>query len=161
MYTFNIKTWIDNGVEAIKYDHRIWISKTQFGNSIGHSNRASVIQYYSSKHKRQRNEIQDCDDYQPCRVFLEEELVMKILIDTRTTAVVKAKAKFGINQHHPILTKEQSICSKILKVFTEIIEQYFILNERIDFYLPKHKLAVEVDELGHLDRDEEDEIKRQ
>ena len=94
-------------------------------------------------------------------MVLDEELVMKILIDARTTAVVKAKANFRINQHHPILTKEQSICSKILKVFTEIIEQYFILNERIDFYLPKHKLAVEVDELGHLDRDEEDKIKRQ
>ena len=115
------------------------------------------------KKKRQRHEIQDCDDYQPCRVFLDEELVMKILIDTRTTAVVEPKANFGVNQHHPILTKEQSIGSKILKVFTdkEIIEQYFILNERIDFYLPMHKLAIEVDELGHLDRDEEDEIKRQ
>ena len=96
-------------------------------------------------------------------MFLDEELVIKIFIDIRTTAVVKPKANFGINQHHPILTKEQSIGSKILKVFTdkEIIEQYFILNERIDFYLPKHKLAIEVDELGHLDRDEEDEIKRQ
>ena len=45
MYTFNIKTWINNGVEAIKYDQKIWISKTQFGYCIGHSNRASVIQY--------------------------------------------------------------------------------------------------------------------
>ena len=45
MYTFNIKTWIDNGVEAIKYDQKIWISKTQFGYCIGYSNRASVIQY--------------------------------------------------------------------------------------------------------------------
>ena len=37
----------------------------------------------------------------------------------------------------------------------------FVLNERIDCYHHKHKLAIEVGELGHLDRDEEDEIKRQ
>ena len=46
-------------------------------------------------------------------MFLDEELVMKILIDTRTAAVVKPKANFEINQLHPILTKEQSIGSKI------------------------------------------------
>ena len=34
------------------------------------------------------------------------------------------------------------------------------MNEKIDFYLPKHKLAIEVDELSHLDRDEEDEKKK-
>ena len=36
------------GVEAIKYDHKKWINQTQFGNSIGHSNIASITQYYSS-----------------------------------------------------------------------------------------------------------------
>ena len=50
-----------------------------------------------------------------------------------------------------------------MKVFSdeEIMKQYFVLNWRIDFYLPKHKLAIEVDELSHLDRDEDDEIKTQ
>ena len=51
----------------------------------------------------------------------------------------------------------------MMKVFSdeEIIEQYFVLNGGIDFYLAKHKLAIEVGELGHLGIDEEDEIKRQ
>ena len=30
-----------------------------------------------------------------------------------------------------------------------------------DFYLPKRKLAIEVDELGHFDRDQTPENKRQ
>ena len=38
----------------------------------------------------------------------------------------------------------------------EIIERYFALDKRIYFYLPKHKLEIEFDELGHLDRDEKD-----
>ena len=85
------------------------------------------------------------------------------MMDNKTTAVVKFRAKLGIDQHDTILTKENSIGSKIMKVFSDekIIGQYFVWNERIDLYIPKHKLAIEVDELGHLARDEEGETKRQ
>ena len=84
-------------------------------------------------------------------------------MDTRTTKAVEFRAKFKINQHDLILTKEQSIGSKIVKAFPneEIKEDFFVLNEKIDFYFPRHKLALEVDELGHLDRNEEDEMRRQ
>ena len=69
---------------------------------------------------------------------------------SRTTAAITFRAKLGINRNDPMLTKEQSIGLKIMKVFSEeeIIEQYFVLNERIDFYLGKPKLATEVAELG-------------
>ena len=40
-------------------------------------------------------------------------------------------------------------------------EQLFVLNEKIDFYFPRHKLAIEVFELDNLDRNKEHEIKRQ
>ena len=39
--------------------------------------------------------------------------------------------------------------------------QYSILGYRIDFYFHKHKFAIEVDELGHADRNLSDEIERQ
>ena len=44
---------------------------------------------------------------------------------------------------------------KIKKTFMveEIIEDFSALNYLIDFYFPKYKLAVEIDELGHSDRD--------
>ena len=85
------------------------------------------------------------------------------MMNTRTTATVKFRDKLGIDQHDPILTKEQWISSKIMKVFSnkEIMEQYLVLNEKIYFYFLKHRLAIETDDLGHLDRDEEDEIERQ
>ena len=43
----------------------------------------------------------------------------------------------------------------------EIIEDFSALNYLIDFYFPKYKLAVEIDELGHADRDSVKENKRQ
>ena len=38
--------------------------------------------------------------------------------------------------------------------------QYSVLGCRIDLYFHKHKLAIEVDELGHADRNLSDEIER-
>ena len=117
-------------------------------------------------------------------MFLKEELAVTIIMDTRTTKAVEFKAKLKINQHDPILTKEQSTDLKIVKAFPnkkiketkgqsiglkivkafsnkKIKEKFFVLNEKIEFYFPRHKLAIEVDELGHLERNEEDEIKIQ
>ena len=39
--------------------------------------------------------------------------------------------------------------------------QYSVLGCRIDLYFHKHKLAIEVEELGHADRNLSDEIERQ
>ena len=62
-----------------------------------------------------------------------------------------------------INTKEQSVISAIKDAFegedTEI--QYSVLSYRIDLYFHKYKLAIEVDELGHADRNVNNEIERQ
>ena len=39
--------------------------------------------------------------------------------------------------------------------------QYTVIGNRIDLYFYKHKLAIEVDELGHADRNLNNEIERQ
>ena len=39
--------------------------------------------------------------------------------------------------------------------------QYSVLGYRIDLYFHKNKLAIEVDELGHADRNLSNEIERQ
>ena len=39
--------------------------------------------------------------------------------------------------------------------------QYSVLGYRIDLYFHEYKLAIEVDELGHIDRYINDEIQRQ
>ena len=39
--------------------------------------------------------------------------------------------------------------------------QYSVLGYRADLYFHKYKLAIEVDELGHTDRNNNSEIERQ
>ena len=61
------------------------------------------------------------------------------------------------------MTQEQSILTKIKDSFSteEIIFEHFVLGYKIHAYFLKHKLAIELDERGHNDRDLKSEIERQ
>ena len=61
------------------------------------------------------------------------------------------------------MTKEESVLLKIMKAFAkeEIKLQHSVLNYYIDLYFPEHRLAVEIDEKGHLDRNKNKEKERE
>ena len=84
-------------------------------------------------------------------------------MDCRTTSVHKFRTRIGFKQYDVILTKEQSVLTKIMSSFEEenIQTQNNVLNYRIDLYFHDHKLAIETDENGHSDRNIDYEIKRQ
>ena len=62
-----------------------------------------------------------------------------------------------------IKTKEQTAINLIKDAFEgqDMQTHYTLLGYRIDLYFHKHKLVIEVDELGHADRNLSDEIERQ
>ena len=62
-----------------------------------------------------------------------------------------------------INTKEQTAISAIKEAFEgeNMQTQYSVLDYRIDLSFHEYKLAIEVDELGHNDRNTNDEIQRQ
>ena len=72
------------------------------------------------------------------------------------------RVKLGFNPVDSIMSKQESIGLKLKKVFLgeEIIEDFCAVNCLIDFYFPKYKLVVEIDELDHADRDLVKENKR-
>ena len=61
------------------------------------------------------------------------------------------------------MPQELSVLTKIRETFSteEIIFQYSVLGYKVDAYFLKYRLAIEVDEKGHQDRDFECEIERQ
>ena len=71
---------------------------------------------------------------------------------------MNCEIKLVFNQLDPIMTK-----LRLGKLFPneDIIEDFSALNYLIDYYFLKRKLAIEVDELGHKDRDKTKENKRQ
>ena len=90
--------------------------------------------FFKTEHKL--HEIQDCDGYQPYRIFLEEELTVTIMLDTQGIAeAVGFRAKLGISQYDPIINKQQSVGSKIKKEFKR-------RNNRIMFCFKQKKWFV-------------------
>ena len=69
----------------------------------------------------------------------------------------------GFRLHDAINTKKQTVLKSIKDSFDgeDMQTQYSVLGYRIDLYFHKQKLAIEVDELGHADRNLSNEIERQ
>ena len=69
----------------------------------------------------------------------------------------------GFKEDNIYLNNEDSVENIIKTVFSkEIISiQHLVLSYEIDIYFPEHRIAVEIDELGHTNRDNNKEITRQ
>ena len=69
----------------------------------------------------------------------------------------------GFRENDIMLTKEQSVLKLIMDASEaeNMRTQYSVLGYRIDLYFHDYKLALEVDEKGHKDRNIDHEIQRQ
>ena len=78
-------------------------------------------------------------------------------MDCKTPTAIEFRYKLGYSQHNLILTKEQSVLMRIMKIFAkeEMILQHSVLDYRNNLYFVEYKLATEVDEKGHMDRNED------
>ena len=166
MYTFSINTWNKIDVEAIKYNGEKWVNENYLEKVISYKNlTGNRTQQYSDELKKKRCEIQDCEDFQPCRKLIAEKLTIHLIIDIKTVKAGELKTRLGFNQLDPIMTKQQSIGLRIRKTFPneKIIEDFYVkkFDYMIYFYLSKRKSAIEVHELGHKDRKSEKENTRQ
>ena len=65
--------------------------------------------------------------------------------------------------HDVINTKEQTITNSMKDTFERenIQTQYSVVGYKTDFYFHKYKLEIEVDQLGHTNRNINNEIERQ
>ena len=97
------------------------------------------------------------------RIFIDEKLAVKVIMDCRTTSAHKFRTRLGFKQYDVILTKEQSVLTKIMSSFEgeNMQTQYHVLSYRIDLYFHDYKLAIEIDENENSDRNIERQNKRQ
>ena len=100
-------------------------------------------------------------------MYVHEDIAIGIIMQSRLSKpkMIKFRADLGFNQINLILIKEQSVVITLLKAFSaEKIElQHKILkNERVrtDMYLSESKFVLEIDEKGHIDRNQNEESGR-
>ena len=112
-------------VDVIIFNGKKWLNEKHIEDQLRHSNLLAITNQEPSELKKQRQEIQNCGKYQPCRRFLEEDFAIQIMMDSRTAPAVHFKTKLGFKQHDPIMTQEQSVLSKIVTLFAaeEILQQ--------------------------------------
>ena len=84
-------------------------------------------------------------------------------MDCRTDESWNFKRSLGFRLHDVINTKEQTVLKSIKDEFEgeDMQTKYSVVGYRIDLYFHKHKLAIEIDELGHAERNLSNEFERQ
>ena len=84
-------------------------------------------------------------------------------MNCRTDKSCSLTKKLGFKLRDEINTKEQTIIYSIKDTFEreKIQTQYRVLGYRIDLYFHEYKLAVELDELRHTNRNINNETERQ
>ena len=90
-------------------------------------------------------------------------MALKVPMDCKTDESYNLKRNLGFRLDDVINTKEQTVTNSIKDAFEgeNIQTQYSVIGYRTDLYFHEHKLAIEVDELGHADRNLSNEIERQ
>ena len=117
---------------------------------------------YPSDHRKHRYDLIEEPKKEVNRIFIDGKSSIKVIMDCRTTSADKFETRLGFKQYDVILTKEQSVLTKIMSSFEGENKQTQcnVLSYRINLYFHEYKLAIGIDENGHSDRNNEYEVKR-
>ena len=158
-------TYENNDIEVIVHSiGMLWLNEKHIEEKLGLKDLLATSNKYDPVYKKHRYELVNRPKKQPNRRFLRSDLALKVIMDCRTDESCNLKRNnLGFRLHDVINTKEQTVLKSIKDAFEgeDMQTQYSVLGYRIDLYFHKHKLAIEVDELGHADRNLSNEFERQ
>ena len=146
------ETLENNDIEVIIDGvNTLWLNEKHIEEQSGHKNLPAIISKYDKIYKKHRYELVDEPIKQPNRRSLRIDLALKIIMDCRTDESWILEINLGFNLHDVINTKEQTVLRSTKDAFEgeDMQSQCTVIGYRIDLYFHKHKLAIEVDELGH------------
>ena len=155
------ETYENNDIEIIVDGiGTLWLNEEHVEEKLGHENLPVITNKYDSVYKKHRYEFVDKPKKQPNKRALHSGSALKVIMGRRTNKSCNLKKKLGFNLHDVINTKEQAVLKSIKDAFKgeSLQTQYSFLGYRIDLYFHKHKLAIEVGELEHADRNLSNEI---
>ena len=162
MVDISKETYKKNDIEVIVDGiGMLWLNEKHVEEKLGHKNLTVITNKYDPVYRKHRYELVDKPKKQPNRRLLRSDLELKNIMDCRTDESCNLKKNLGFRLHDVINTKEQTVINSIKDAFEgeDIETQYSVLGYRIDLYFHNYTLAIEVDELGHSDRNLE--IERQ
>ena len=98
-----------------------------------------------------------------CFAYAHEDVVIPIIMGGRSPEAIEFRSRLGFTQYDITLKKESSGLKSIMEHYEgeDMETQYQVLNYRIDFFFREYKLAIEIDEKGHKDRNKDYEKQRE
>ena len=88
MTVINKKTYENSGAGVIVDDNVILrLNGKHIEIGLDQGNLPAATKIYDSDYGKRSYELVDNDDYQPCRVFLREDLALKVITNCRTEEV--------------------------------------------------------------------------
>ena len=107
-------TYERNYVETmVDSDGILWLNEKHIEEGLDYKNLQMVTVKYLSDPRKQRYELENEPKRQRNRIFMHKELTTKVFMDCRRTAAHKFRTGLGCKQYDIILTKEQSVLTKI------------------------------------------------
>ena len=164
MVNINKETYENNDIEVITDKlSKLWLNERHVQQQLGLKSLPALTNKYDAEYKKCRYELNESTKQPNRRRFIYNELGLKVIMDCGTDESCNRKRNLGFTLHGVINTKEQTVINSIKDAFEgeDMQTQYTVLNCRIDLYFHKYKLAIEIDELGHNDRNIDYEIQRQ
>ena len=181
MVKINTKTWNNASADVIIIHYKgevkpvLWLRIKDIGKELdvknildlvdkeikGKLNTNNPTKQQIRKYKRHGSEFIEDTKF----MYAHECIIIPVIMHCRvsTPKSIEFRSKLGFNQYDITLTKEQSVLKSVMDAFEgqNMQTHYSVLGYRIDLYFHDYRLAIEVDEKGHQDRDIDHEIKRQ
>ena len=150
-------------IEIIDKGRYFWISRKDL-EVESDANWRQIFDKCDQEKQKYRQELTPNAEYHRCRVFVRNDLVERKIKSCRKSSKIFLEFKKELGLDINLVTRdEQDIISTLQNTFEGeiIITQFWIENKRLDAYFSKYKLAIEVDEYNHEDRDSNYEKHRQ
>ena len=112
------QTYKRNGLETIvDNDGILWLNEKRIEERLDHNDLREITTKHNSNNRKRGYELVEEPKKQVNRIFIKEKLAIKLIMDCRTTSAHKFRTRLGFKQHDVILTKEQSVLTKMMSSF--------------------------------------------
>ena len=109
------KKYERNCIETVaENDGILWLNEKYIEQGLDHRYLWGITRKYDSDHRNHRCELIEEPKEQCNRIFIDEKLPIKIVIDCRTTSAHKFRTRLEFKQYDVIITKEQSVVTKTM-----------------------------------------------
>ena len=148
---------------------QIWYRAKDVAIALGYKNtKQAVIVNVIIDNKRKLSELKpqakfDCNEANT--IYINEAGLRSLVVKSQLPTASDVATQLGISVETRYVRKETEIVRFVQDVLTQMMVpfelQKSVNNFRIDLYLPDQKLAIEIDEHNHADRDPSYEKERE